>query len=118
MLTATALSASVGELARFDSARHLASALGLPPREHSSGNRRRLGRITKRGDSYLRTLLIHGARAALLAEARPGAGQTARPNPGVGVGAGRADLSQQGGYRARQQDRPAPLGRGSTRPGF
>ena len=67
LLTATALSASVGELARFDSGRHLASALGLPPREHSSGNTRRLGRMTKRGDSYLRTLLIHGARSALLA---------------------------------------------------
>lgn len=67
LLTATALSASVGELARFDSGRHVASALGLPPREHSSGNMRRLGRMTKRGDSYLRTLLIHGARSALLA---------------------------------------------------
>ncbi|SDE10283.1 Transposase IS116/IS110/IS902 family protein [Aquimonas voraii] len=51
LLTATALSASVGDLARFDSGRHLASALGLPPREHSSGNTRRLGRMTKRGDS-------------------------------------------------------------------
>lgn len=67
LITATALSASLGELARFDSGRHLASALGLVPREHSSGNTRRRGRITKRGDSYLRTLLIHGARSALTA---------------------------------------------------
>jgi transposase len=37
----------------------------LTPREHSSGSRRRLGRITKRGDTYLRMLLIHGARAVL-----------------------------------------------------
>lgn len=51
-----------------------ASYLGLAPREYSSGNTRKLGRITKRGDTYLRTLLIHGARAnlrsALLARKR------------------------------------------------
>jgi len=41
--------------------------LGLTPREHSTGHRRRLGRITKRGNSYLRMLLVHGARAALRA---------------------------------------------------
>ena len=65
LITATAVSASMGDLERFRSGRHFASALGLTPREHSSGNSRRLGRITKRGDTYLRTLLIHGARAAL-----------------------------------------------------
>lgn len=65
LITATAVSASMGDLERFRSGRHFASALGLTPREHSSGNTRRLGRITKRGDTYLRTLLIHGARAAL-----------------------------------------------------
>ena len=65
LLTATALRASAGELARFRSGRHLAAWLGLVPREHSSGNQRRLGAITKRGDSYLRTLLIHGGRAVL-----------------------------------------------------
>jgi transposase len=65
LITATALSASVGEFDRFPSGRHFASALGLTPREHSSGQRRRLGRVTKRGDVYLRTLLTHGARAVL-----------------------------------------------------
>ena len=65
LLTATALSASVGTLDRFRSGRHFSAWPGLTPREHSSGNRRRLGRISKRGDGYLRTLLIHGARAAL-----------------------------------------------------
>ena len=44
-----------------------AGRLRLTSREHSSGERRRLGRISKQGDSYLRTLLIHGARAVLLA---------------------------------------------------
>lgn len=65
LLTATALRAGAGELSRFRSGRHLAAWLGLVPREHSSGNQRRLGAITKRGDAYLRTLLIHGGRAVL-----------------------------------------------------
>ncbi len=69
LLTATALRAGAGELNRFRSGRHLAAWLGLVPREHSSGHQRRLGRITKRGDAYLRTLLIHGARAVLRAAA-------------------------------------------------
>ena len=66
-LTATALRASVVDIQRFPSGRHFASWLGLTSREHSSGARRRLGRISKQGDPYLRTLLIHGARAVLLA---------------------------------------------------
>lgn len=65
LLTATALRAGAGDLARFRSGRHLSAWLGLVPREHSSGHQRRLGKITKRGDGYLRTLLIHGARAVL-----------------------------------------------------
>lgn len=67
LLTATALRASAGDLSRFRSGRHLAAWIGLVPREHSSGHQRRLGRITKRGDAYLRTLLIHGGRAVLRA---------------------------------------------------
>lgn len=65
LLTATALYAFVGDISRFPSPRHLASYIGLTPREYSSGLRRRLGRISKRGDAYLRMLLIHGARAIL-----------------------------------------------------
>jgi transposase len=65
LITATAMSASIGDFDRFPSGRHFASASGITPRESSSGNQRRLGRITKRGDTYLRLLLIHGARAAL-----------------------------------------------------
>ena len=65
LITATAMSASIGDFDRFPSGRHFASSLGLTPREHSSGHRRRLGRVTKRGDVYLRTLLTHGARAVL-----------------------------------------------------
>jgi transposase len=65
LLTATALVAFVGDAHRFPSGRHFASYLGLTPREHSSGLRRRLGAISKRGDPYLRMLLVHGARAVL-----------------------------------------------------
>lgn len=70
LLTATALVAFVGEVLRFPTSRHFASFLGLTPREHSSGLRRRLGGISRRGDAYLRTLLIHGARAVLAAARR------------------------------------------------
>lgn len=70
LINATALSASFGDLDRFPSGRHFASALGLTPREASSGNTRKLGHLSKRGDSYLRTTLIHGARALLLTAAQ------------------------------------------------
>lgn len=69
-LTATAMVASVGDGRAFSSGRQMAAWLGLTPREHSSGARRRLLGITKRGDTYLRTLLIHGARSAVLAARR------------------------------------------------
>jgi transposase len=65
LIVATALVSFVGDLRRFPSARHLASYLGLTPREYSTGLRHRLGRISKRGDAYVRMLLIHGARAVL-----------------------------------------------------
>ena len=65
LLTATAMVAAVGDIAAFKSARHFACWLGLTPREFSSGDTRRLGRISKFGDTYLRMLLVHGARALL-----------------------------------------------------
>ena len=65
LLTATAMVGFVVDAARFPSSRHFASFLGLTPREHSSGSRRHLGAISKRGDAYLRTLLIHGGRSVL-----------------------------------------------------
>lgn len=64
-LNATALTAAVGEAEDFASARDLAAWLGLAPRQTTTGGKARLGGITKRGNVYLRTLLIHGARAAL-----------------------------------------------------
>jgi len=65
LMTSTAIVAFVGDVQRFPSGRHFASYLGLTPREYSSGMRHRLGRISKRGDSYLRLLLVHGARSVL-----------------------------------------------------
>lgn len=70
LLTSTAIAGFVGDLRRFPSGRHFASYLGLTPRERSTGSLRRLGAITKRGDVYLRMLLIHGARAVLAAAAQ------------------------------------------------
>ena len=67
VLTATALVAFVGDVDRFRSGRDFAAYLGLTPREHSSGFSRRLGSITKRGNGYVRMILIHGARSALRA---------------------------------------------------
>lgn len=66
LLTSTALVGFVGDVGRFRSGRHFASYLGLTPREYSSGSRRWLGRISKQGDVYLRTLLIHGGRSVLV----------------------------------------------------
>ena len=77
VLTATALFASIGNIHAFRSGRHLASWLGLTPKESSSGGRRRLGKISKQGDTYLRMLLTHGARSVLLtAQRRREAGQS------------------------------------------
>lgn len=64
-LNATALVAAVGNGAAFDKGRDMAAWLGLVPREYSTGGKQRLLGISKRGNKYLRTLLIHGARAAL-----------------------------------------------------
>lgn len=65
VLTATALAASVPDAAVFKSGRHFAAFLGLVPRQNSSGGKDRLGRITKMGDPYLRTLLVNGATAVI-----------------------------------------------------
>lgn len=76
-ITASALVASVGDARQFRSSRHFAAWLGLTPRMASSGEKQRIGRISKAGDRYLRTLLIHGARAVIGAFMRP----NLRPRP-------------------------------------
>lgn len=62
---ATALVAAIGDAKQFVNGRQLAASLGLTPRQHSSGGKDRLLGISKRGDAYLRTLLVHGARSAI-----------------------------------------------------
>lgn len=63
--TATAVVAAVGDGREFKNGRHLAAWMGLVPRQHSSGDKRLLMGISKRGDRYLRTLLVHGARSVV-----------------------------------------------------
>ena len=64
-ITATALIGTIGNASMFKSGRELAAYLGLVPRQHSTGGRSTLLGISKRGDRYLRTLLVHGARALI-----------------------------------------------------
>lgn len=69
-ITASALVATIGDAKNFDSGRQVAAWLGLVPRQHSSGGKQNLLGISKRGDIYLRTLLIHGARSVIHWESR------------------------------------------------
>ena len=72
-MTASALVATIGDARNFENGRQLAAWLGLVPRQHSSGGKQNLLGISKRGDTYLRTLLIHGARAVIrVAERKAG----------------------------------------------
>jgi transposase len=82
LLTATAMMAATGgTVTHFQDARHFASWFGLTPKEHSSGSTRHLGRISKRGDRYLRMLLTHGARSVL--RAATAAQRAGRPLDGL-----------------------------------
>jgi len=71
VITATALVATIGDGSQFKSGRHLSTWLGLVPRQHSSGSKSRLGRISKRRDGYVRRLLVHGSREVLRWQSRP-----------------------------------------------
>jgi transposase len=64
-LIASALAAAIGDGKQFTKGRDFAASLGLTPRQHSTGGKDRLLGISKRGDSYLRKLMIHGARAVM-----------------------------------------------------
>ncbi len=64
-ITASAIVASVGNAKEFKDGRQMAAWMGLVPRQNSSGGKQTLLGISKRGDVYLRTLLIHGARAVI-----------------------------------------------------
>ena len=66
-MIATAMIATVGDARQYRTSRQMAAAIGITPKQHSSGDRDRLLGISKRGDVYLRTLMIHGARSAVAA---------------------------------------------------
>lgn len=70
ILSASAFMATVGQPERFRNGRTLSAWLGMTPTENSSGDRRKLGSISRQGNTYVRMLLIHGARSALLAAKR------------------------------------------------
>jgi len=75
-ITATAVVATVGDANAFSHSRQFAAWLGLVPKQFSSGGKSVLGRITKHGNVYLRTLLIHGARAVLQSTAKHADGKS------------------------------------------
>lgn len=64
-ITASAIVATIGDAKIFKNGREVSAWLGLVPKQHSSGNKIKLGGISKRGDRYVRTLLVHGARSVI-----------------------------------------------------
>ena len=70
ILTATAVMACIGDIKLFKNGRHLSAYLGLVPKQYSSGCKERLLGISKRGDVYVRSLLVHGARSAIIYAAK------------------------------------------------
>ena len=107
-LTATALVATMGDARTFKSGREFASFLGLVPRQSGTGGRVRLGSISKRGDPYLRTLLIHGARSVMYHAKVPTTWQTRDPG---------ATTGQRGGGGLGPQDGAHGVGDSGARSG-
>ncbi len=75
-LAASALVASIADARSFKNGRQVAAWLGLVPKQDSSGGKPKLLGMSKRGDTYLRTLLIHGARSAIVAAQTQGVSRT------------------------------------------
>ncbi len=78
-ITASAAVATAGDVSVFKNGREFAAWLGLVPKQNSSGGKSKLGAITKRGDRYLRTLLVQGARVVMIAAQK--AKLTQKDNP-------------------------------------
>ena len=104
-VTASAVVATVGDFKQFRNGAQFGAWIGLVPRQHSSGGKNNLGGITKRGDTYLRSLLIQGAKSAVMTRA-----QAQRPDLAVGGRAARALGLAEGRRGAGQQERPHPVG--------
>jgi len=90
--TADAVIATVGNARAFRNGRQFAGWLGLVPRQHSSGGKKRLGGITRRGDGYLRTLLVQGAKSVLKGALRKSPAVASRQERWA------ADLNARAGY--------------------
>ena len=108
-LTATALVATVGDAKNFDNGRQFAAWLGVVPRQHSSGGKPTLLGMSKRGDAYLRTMLIHGARSVIYRATQRAA------NDSWVVQAHREAQQERGGRCACQQDRQDRMGAAGPR---
>ena len=102
---ASAVVATVGDFKQFRCGAQFGAWIGLVPRQHSSGGKNNLGGITKRGDTYLRSLLIQGAKSAVMTRA-----QAQRPDLAVGGRAARARGLAEGHRGAGQQERAHPVG--------
>ena len=119
-IIATALAATVVEPIGFASGREFAAWLGLVPRQHSTGGKARLGGISKRGNRYLRRLVINGQRqsAALEDDQRRSVGHRAAPSPtklGRGGGLGQQDGAHRLGGDAPRGELPASVRGGIDR---
>ena len=108
-VTATAIIAIVSNAAEFSCGRQFSAWLGQVPGQYSSGGKARLGRITKAGDAYLRSLLVMGARAVRIGGAYRGQDQERQPVPLGGGPRAAARLLEGGGGDCRQE-RPHGLG--------
>ena len=112
-ITASALLASIGGGHDFKNGRQVAAWIGLTPGQYSSGGKARLGRITKAGDRYLRSLLVMGARAD-----PQWPGRQAGPLQPLGAQSGRTTRLLAGGGGHCRQECAAGLGGAEVRRGF
>jgi transposase len=101
-ISASALVAAIGDVSVFKNARQLAAWLGLVPAQHSSGGKTQMKGISKRGDSYLRNLLVHGARSVICALQKKSKRQAAAAGLDLSVSAdgARQTVDQGGGMGA------------------
>ena len=107
-ITAVAIESVALDLRAFRSGRDFSAWLGLVPRQHSTGGKPRLGRVSKMGQRDIRRLLINGAMSVICVAARRGARFLARTNA-------RAETEDAGGHRTGQPDGAGALGDGDTR---
>ena len=112
-IISSAVVAAIGTGSGFKQGRDFAAWLGLVPKQESTGDRTKLGRISKRGNKYLRTLFVQAAHVVL--ERRPAAAMRALW-PWIEQSLQALGASQSAGYRARQQARAHRLGRARPRP--